>query len=493
MIMSCSPDKTLTIQTARIKPWRYLLRLSILSIIFIWPALLTGKIISYYQDSASYLKGGEYVLQFTKYLVSSARYVDHQKHADTPDNRDRPESISGIRSPTYSVFTYLLRGPQNKLLILAAVQSAIFSYLLLTLLDLYRIPLRITFLIPAAIIIALTTSAPWYISYAMPDIFSGLAILSIAMLVAFAEKLSRIHKIILGTIVAFAVTAHTSNIPVLGALILLVISSIIIRWRLTGKKHPFRLISWIIAPFAVAIMATTAINYIGFGKTSIVAKHYPVTLARSISDGPARWHLQKHCDEYQYAVCEVFDEIPKSLTLFLWGDNGLRNKATPEQMDRIREEEFVIVKRAALEYPLRTIWRITWNTLRQLWSFGYAEMEFNLDITHDDVYQWDVVKTDSPQYLSLIKFFQILEYVIITLTLLFIIYILRKRIRLRECDYFLIGITMSGLFINAAVCGSLSTVADRYQGRVIWVLPVVITVVALYRYLNRQQETRARI
>jgi hypothetical protein len=236
-----------------------------------------------------------------------------------------------------------------------------------------------------------------------------------------------------------------------------------------------------------------AINYIGFGDTSVVAKRYPVTLARSLTDGPARWHLEKNCQKYQYAVCELYEVIPHSLVEFLWGENGLKNKATPEQMDRIRAEEFIILKRAAREYPFVTLRRIAWNTLRQLVSFGYAELNFNQDIKLNDDNEWAVVKTRAPRHFLLIKTFQALEYLVVLLALLLLIKSHRKKIRLRKCDYSLIGIVLSGLFINAGVCGSLSTVADRYQGRVIWILPIVVAVVAWHYYLNNSDQQSSNI
>ncbi len=449
---------------------------------------MTGKAISFYQDTASYLNGGEHALQYIQSVALPNQSADDEAPGDqgvvTESTRIKAAGFSGARSPTYSIFTYLLHGPQKTLLLLTAAQSAIFAYLLLLLLHLYKIRLNFILFIPAAIITALSTSAPWYISYAMPDIFSGFAILCIAMLVAFPAKLSLTHKILLAVITAFSVTAHTSHIPLVGGLVLLTFASFLYRRRRTENKIPFTQSFWVAVPFALAITVTMAINYIGFGDTSVVAKRFPVTLARSISDGPARWHLEKNCQKYQYAVCEIFETIPISLVEFLWGENGLRNKATADQMDRIRAEELIILKRASLEYPFRTLQRIAWNTLRQLVSFGYAELNFNQDIKRDDNNEWTVVKTRAPKHRKLIKSFHALEYLVVFSTLLLLVHSYRKKIRLRECDYYLIGIMLSGLFINAAVCGSLSTVADRYQGRVIWIFPIVIAVVAWHRYLN---------
>ena len=71
------------------------------------------------------------------------------------------------------------------------------------------------------------------------------------------------------------------------------------------------------------------ISLVGFGEASVAPKRYPFALARSVADGPGLWHLEKHCDTYHYAVCEVFDDIPKGVGEFLWEETGLRYRATP--------------------------------------------------------------------------------------------------------------------------------------------------------------------
>ena len=109
---------------------------------------------------------------------------------------------------------------------------------------------------------------------------------------------------------------------------------------------------WLCSAPVLALLALFAMSYVGFGTASVAPKRYPILLARSVADGPGLRYLVRHCPTEHYAVCEIFDTgIPTRPRDFLWGPNGVRYRATPEQMDRIRAEEWPIVRNAALEYP----------------------------------------------------------------------------------------------------------------------------------------------
>ena len=59
----------------------------------------------------------------------------------------------------------------------------------------------------------------------------------------------------------------------------------------------------------------------------------------------------------------------------------------------------------------------------------------------------------------------------------FLLFALRRR--LRSLEVAAISAALVGLLANAAVCGILSAVTDRYQGRVAWILPVLAIIIWL--------------
>lgn len=50
-----------------------------------------------------------------------------------------------------------------------------------------------------------------------------------------------------------------------------------------------RTTAWLAAPIVLGMLATVATGLVGFGTASVAPKRFPLTLARSIEDGPARW------------------------------------------------------------------------------------------------------------------------------------------------------------------------------------------------------------
>ena len=57
-----------------------------------------------------------------------------------------------------------------------------------------------------------------------------------------------------------------------------------------------------------------------------------------------------------------------------------------------------------------------------------------------------------------------------------LLWIVRRR--LTRAEMAAISVAVVGLATNAIVCGVLSAVTDRYQGRVVWVLPALAIIIA---------------
>ncbi len=203
-------------------------------------------------------------------------------------------------------------------------------------------------------------------------------------------------------------------------------------------------------------------------------KRYPIQLARSVADGPGAWHLRDHCATERYAICEIFGpDPPRKVGEFLWSRNGVRYRATPEQMDRIRAEEGIIVRRAAMEYPVEQVRRSATNIVRQLVVFGPDDLVLGERLVGRDDPSLTTVHTDRLWLKGTIELIVYLSFAVCIL-LLFTI-----RRRLRPLEIAAIAVVTTGLLANAALCGILSAVTDRYQGRVAWLLPALTIFIIL--------------
>jgi hypothetical protein len=221
-------------------------------------------------------------------------------------------------------------------------------------------------------------------------------------------------------------------------------------------------------------------SYAAFGEASLAPKRYPIQLARSVADGPGYWYLRDHCATEHYAICELYGtNPPRKVGDFLWGANGVRYRATPEQMDRIRAEESTIVRRAAMAYPVQQVSRSATNALSQLFVIGPRELAFGVRLTGDNP---DLIRVypDRPVLKAVGK---VLMYLSFFGSILLLIWLRR---RLNSSEKAAIGVAAVGLIANAAVCGALSGVTDRYQARVAWIVPALALMILARLWSQRR-------
>jgi uncharacterized ion transporter superfamily protein YfcC len=78
---------------------------------------------------------------------------------------------------------------------------------------------------------------------------------------------------------------------------------------------------------------------------------------------------------------------------------------------------------------------------------------------------------------------------LIAATLLILLYARRDRLGVGRREREMLFMAVAGLAINAAIFGGLSVPVDRYQGRVIWIIPALA---ALF-WLERRKTTRVSL
>lgn len=446
-------------------------------LLMLWP-LAVNRAPFYSADSASYLRGGEFGFN-TGLLI-----LDHWWHSlfATPANNvagTDPKAIvagaiaqsGGARSLIYSVATYVLRGPGVSLIALAAVQAAS-VVLVVTILRRLMVPnlaARRSLAVGAGL--AFLTSAAWYGAYAMPDVLAGVTITGALALTVFFDRMNLAWRLALVLLLAAGITTHGSHLPI--ALGTLVAGSAANFWLQRGSLVEWvRKAVWFASPMVLAVAVLLGASYAAFGEASLAPKRYPIQLARSVADGPGAWYLRDHCATEHYAICEVFGpNPPRKVGDFLWGPTGVRYRATPEQMERIRAEESTIVRRAAMEYPLVQIGQSIRNTARQLVTFSPDDLVFGEEMAGGKDPSIAQVRPDQPALKTLGT---VLVYLAFVASIAFLIGFRR---RLERIEVAAVGVAVVGLLANAAVCGILSGVTDRYQGRVAWILPALAFII----------------
>ena len=465
-------------------------------LLLLWPLILNGAPF-YSEDSPSYLRGGGFGFR-TGLLM-----LDHWWHsligpssAATANAGGDPKAIvsravaeaGGARSVIYSLMTYVLRAPGNSLIALAVAQAAAVA-LVITLLRRQIVPdLATASSVALAAGVAFLTTAPWYAAYAIPDVLAGVAIGGALTLTVFFERLRLWMRLTLVLLVAFCVTTHGSHLP-LALSVLLAGAAANFFLREASHASSVRKAIWFASPIAIAVTAMLATSYIAFGELSLAPKRYPIQLARSVADGPGAWYLRDHCATKRYAICEIFGpNPPRQVGEFLWAKSGVRYRATPDQMERIRAEESTIVRAAALEYPGVQFRQSAGNSFFQLFKFGLSNLDFGVRIAGDEDPTLVQVGADRP----LLKAVGEVAIYVTFFASILLLFIFRRG--LKSTEIAALAVAAVGLLANAAICGILSAVTDRYQGRVAWVLPTLAFIVLLRVWKERRPlETSAKV
>lgn len=452
----------------------------------LWPLFVNGAPF-YSDDSGSYLRGGEF--GFSTGLLMIDHWWQSLAAAGASAAIDGDPRVivanaiaeaGGTRSVTYSVLTYLLRGPGITLLGLAIAQAGAVAFVLAVFRSLIAPNSGLGPAVLVTLAVAFLTPAAWYAAYVVPDILAGVAILGATALTVFFDRIGLTMRVVLILLVAFCVTVHGSHLPV--ALATLVIGGAAHLWlQRPTLAVVIRRGLWFVSPILLGVVALLGTSYLAFGELSLAPKRYPIQLARSVADGPGAWYLRDHCATERYAICEIFGaKPPRDVGDFLWAESGVRNRATPEQMERIRAEESMIVRNAALEYPGHQLRSSVTNTVLQLAQFGTGDLIFGFRL---------VGRTDpgivqaAPDQAGLKSIGDVLIYLGFALATLLLFTFRRS---LKSAERAAVFVVVMGLLANAAVCGILSAVTDRYQGRVAWTFCALAFMILLRLWNDRK-------
>jgi hypothetical protein len=437
------------------------------ALLFLWPLLAYGRP-GDFQDSASYYKGGRAAVSFVLDKIHVAHSappstaVVNAASSGTNAQPQQPEQVRGARSVAYSIAAYVLGAPNAQMWLLIMAQALAASFVCSVGLLLFGA--NLTGASWKLATLAIATPVAFVSCVIVPDIFAGLVIGVITLFATAYGSLSRGVRIMCVLIAGAGVAFHASHEPLALGLTLIAVAWMVVstRGKVPVPRHQW---AFLCAPLLLGVALSLALNFAAFGGASLTGKRYPLTLARSVAEGPGKWYLEKNCAHLKYAICEVYPNgVPGTINSFLWGPNGVKERATPQQMDRIRAEEADVVLAATRAYPLEELKRLGGNFARQLMLFRPGvglDARIVLDRNENPVLvpaQYDRTWVRLVGTLSMVG-------VIAALSFLFI----RSRtIRILQP---MTALLLCGILMNDAICVYFSGVTDRYEARVIWLIP----------------------
>ncbi len=443
------------------------------AVVLAWPAFY-NRYPLLYPDAISYMGDGSNV----------ARALFRQEFTD----------YYGFRSLIYSLGILPLHWHVTPWPIVA-VNALLTSYVLWLLVHSLFSERRLFHFLAIVLVLSLFTGLGWLVGWIMPDIFGPLLYLSVFVLVFATERLSVGERVAMALIAWWGIVSHATHLMLtLGLYPLLIIVLVLQGCSLRQSLRAVRLVAAILL---VAVVAQVALNaYLDQGAT-LNGNRPPYLLARVIADGPGRWYLQKHCGNSPLASCVLLKNASDDAEEFLWGEQGWVNVSPEEQKD-LRREELTVVLGTLREYPREELRISAAHFWEQLLSYGVFSYDANAWILESidgslPGQAGKYLRSRQAQGKLDEEFFSLVQdcAVIVSLILIGLWAIFGRRLRSRRLAGLSVVVTYVVL-VNAAVTGNISNVEDRYQARVIWLVPL-LALVFLLTWLDRRFSKPAKV
>lgn len=222
---------------------------------------------------------------------------------------------------------------------------------------------------PLAGALTVTTSLPWFVAQLMPDVFTGVLVLALALLIFVPERLSPRERLWLVLFASFIIATHQSHVPL--TLVLLLVLLPLRRWLGGAEPLGFMGVARSAAPLALAVVALVSVNLAAFGRASLSPFGNVFLLARIIYDGPGMDVLRRDCPAAGWRLCASIDRMPDNSDDFLWQPDGPVMRAGGAKL--VSTEAGAIIAAALRAEPGAELHAVLGNFLHQLTRFASGD------------------------------------------------------------------------------------------------------------------------
>ena len=345
------------------------------------------------------------------------------------------------------------------------------------------------------LVLTLTTALPWLTSMLLTDIFAGLSVLSLFILVLHGDKVSGIEKAALFIFTAFAAATHSATMAVLLGLCCV---GWIARPFLRVRIPTLHLAQGTLTIAAGAIMLLSA-NFALSGQVAWTPGGFAITFARMLQDGIVTQYLREHCAEQHFKLCPYRDNLPETADDFLWSRETVFNRLG--RFRGMNDEMGYIAVHALTEYPLWQAEEALLATGEQMLKVATGEntdhptMMHTYGIFREYLRSQLKVVDAARQQKSFLTFGPVnLIHVPVALisTALVFVMLIAALFRRRADDVTLLVATVClALLGNAAICGIISGAHDRYGSRLVWIATFAVMIAVLKRRKDREPSRAA--
>jgi hypothetical protein len=341
--------------------------------------------------------------------------------------------------------------------------------------------------------LSLVTALPFLVSTLLTDIFAGLSVLSLHLLIFHRRSLARLERIGLFALVVFASATHSATLAVLLAILILAVAAALFR----NRRSPVSVLpagAAIATGAAMLLVANLALS----GQLAWTPGGFGIAFGRMLEDGIVKRYLDDHCPDPRLKLCPYRSELPTTADDFLWS-YGVFNELG--RFNGLGDEMRSIVLRSLQEYPLQQIETAVAATARQLRLVGTGYG------THDQIWHtYGIIKRFIPDEVATMQNarqqrgeldFGLINRVHVPIALGSMLFVLvlaaRAAVFVRFEEPALLAATVTiAILANAFVCGALSGPHDRYGARIAWIATFTVAIAILRKFSHLPPNAESR-
>jgi hypothetical protein len=371
------------------------------------------------------------------------------------------------------------------------LQSALTVWIVALTLRTHHLGRRPLLLLGIIAALSLITTLPWLTSILLTDIFCGLSVLALYLLLMRSDTLSRAEQVGLIVLTAISSATHSATIAVLMAMW----AAAIVLGLIDRKRVPAASLARGFIALVLGAVLVFAADFVVAKRLAWTPGGFALSFGRMLQDGIVKRYLDEHCPAPELKLCAYKDQLPDDADVWFWGsklfDSLGRFAGLGPEMEKIALESLA-------DYPVLQLKTAAIATGRQLIDVHTGE-----GVLPTVWHTYGIIGRYTPMAPAVLAARQqhgeigfgainTVQYplALISMALLPLIALAARRRKLPADLGDLAVAIMVALVANAFVCGALSNPHDRYGARVVWLASLVVLLALVHGYQVYVQRAR---
>jgi hypothetical protein len=367
------------------------------------------------------------------------------------------------------------------------VQAALTVWVMAVTLRVHGLGNRPLVLLGLIAVLSVITTLPWLTAILLTDIFAGLGVLALYLLLLRDCDLRGAERLALTVLLAASAATHSATMVMLLGLVI----AAALFWLIDSARMPYVRVGRAMMALLAATLFVLAANGWIAGRAAWAQGGFALSFGRMLEHGIVKNYLDAHCPDNSLRLCPYKDALPAKADDFFWGE-GVFDKLG--RFEGMRNEMRRIALGSVFEFPLKQIASIATETARQLvmvdtgagvvnWVWNsYRSIEIH---TPEAVPAMKAARQQQGQlvFKAINRLHEPLAWLGMLL-LPVVALIACRRAPFTDLGEFAAAM-MLAILANAAVFGTLATAHHRYGARIVWLAPFVVAVALLRLYERR--------